>query len=285
MLSGRRLTLEVVVEELRAAQKLATPLERPLHRVSSGDSIEDGRYTITVHVDPPTFARHLAGSLVPGASQYLVQLPLVVGSVVVEALVILVLSLYWLIESPRLWRFVRSLLPGDSEERTARLSAHLSSAIGGYVRGAAIDGAIVGTIAAVALALAGIDFAIALGVVTAIGELVPYLGPLLAGGLAATVGLLQSPWHGLLAVILYVGIQQLEGHVLTPMIMRSQTTVSATVVIIALLVGSSVGGVLGALTAVPLAAAIRTIVVEVVVPALRHASPRSRIQRAPPGAA
>jgi len=197
-------------------------------------------------------------------------LPLRIASSLLEILITFFLSFYWLLAAPGFSASIRSLFPEHQHRRVNHVLASMSREMGGYVRGSAINALIVGMLAGLGLYLAGINYPLVLGTITAFGELIPYIGPIVAAIPAVGVGLLQSPWKAILALIVYVAIKQIEGHVLTPNIMRSQTDVPQALVIFALLAGGSIGGILGALVAIPLAGVLRVLMQELIAPAIRR---------------
>jgi len=205
-----------------------------------------------------------------GATTSLLQVPLTAARVLFDAVVVFFLSFYWLLLQPSIARLVLSVTPEARQPEVTRITAHMGHAMGGYVRGVVINAAITGSLAGLALWLAGIQFAVLLGLLTAVGELVPYVGPIVAGVVAVALALTQSTTKALLALVIYVGVDQIEGHVLTPNVMRQQTSVSQPAVIFAFLAGGALGGLLGALVAIPLSGAIRVLVLEVVVPAVQR---------------
>jgi putative heme transporter len=211
-----------------------------------------------------------ASSALRGLGSRLVSIPLSVATATFAIFVIVFLSIYWLLGQPHLHRFTVSLFPADRQERVAHVLGAVGSAIGGYVRGVAIDAAIVGGIAWVALLLAGIQFPLVLGVITMVGELVPYVGPTFSGAAAVGVALLQSPQKAVIAFVLYVALVQLEGHIIAPNIMRSQTDLSPVLVLFAFFAGAAIGGLLGAIVAIPFAAGTQVIVLEILVPAVKR---------------
>lgn len=200
----------------------------------------------------------------------LVALPLQILGVLLDMVLILFLSIYWLSGAPALQRFFLSLFPADRRPRAADVLGDMGQAMGGYVRGAAINAVIMGALAYVGLLAIGVDYAVVLGVLTMLGEPVPYIGPIIAAVPVVLVALLDSPTKALLAIALYTALQQLEGNVLTPYIMRRQTEVPGALVLFALLAGSAVGGLLGALVALPVAGAVRIFAVQVIAPAVRR---------------
>jgi predicted PurR-regulated permease PerM len=212
------------------------------------------------------------GSIVGDWMQSLASLPLTIGTSLLTLVLIVFLSFYWLLASPSISAYVRSLFPAELKGKTDHVLSELSRAMGGYLRGITLNAVATGSLAFLGLQLAGINYAFALGVITALGEFIPYLGPILAAIPAVLVAFLQSPTKALWALLIYVAVEQIEGHVLTPNIMRSQTDVPQVLVIAALFAGGTVGGVLGAIVAVPIAGAIKVLVDEIVAPAVRRKS-------------
>jgi predicted PurR-regulated permease PerM len=99
---------------------------------------------------------------------------------------------------------------------------------------------------------------------------VPLIGPIIVAVPVVLVAFLQSPSLALFALLLYIALQQIEGQLLTPLIMRQQTDVPQTLVIFAVVAGGAIGGLLGVLVSIPLAAALRVFALEVVVPVVRR---------------
>jgi predicted PurR-regulated permease PerM len=226
-----------------------------------------------------------SGSLSAIAAQltsYLVTVPQAMLSGVIDLIVVLFLSVYWLIEAPDIRRFVLSMRPESARAATADVLDEMGDAMGGYVRGVVFNGLVTGALSWVGLWLLDMQYALALGAFTAVAELVPYFGALIAGALAAGAGLLISTSTAIQVVLLYTGLQQLENHLLQPNIMRSQTRVPAGVILFAFTAGFMVGGLLGGVVAIPIAAASRVFVVRVAAPSWRH-SMKTRPAGARPG--
>ncbi|HET8622741.1 MAG TPA: AI-2E family transporter [Gemmatimonadales bacterium] len=200
----------------------------------------------------------------------LVSVPIKAFAVAVEIVLIIFLSAYWLLGSPALLRFVLSLLPPDARTRTAAILEEMGDAMGGYVRGAAISAAIMGALAWLGLLAIGVEYALALGALTTLGEPIPYVGPILVGGVVTLVALAQSPTKALLAIGLYTLLQQIESNFIAPNVLSRETRTSQALVIFALVAGAAVGGLLGALVAIPLASALQVFVVRVLAPAIRR---------------
>ena len=109
----------------------------------------------------------------------------------------------------------------------------------------------------------GVPYFYVLALIAAVGELVPVIGPILSAGPAILAGLSVSPQTALFVAIFWIVQQQLENHLLVPKVMERQVGVSPVIVIVALLIGGSVLGILGAVLAVPTAAIVQVILQEV----------------------
>jgi predicted PurR-regulated permease PerM len=173
---------------------------------------------------------------------------------------VLVLTFYLLIESASLFSgFVRCFPRGDRpyvEEAATEISRKVSA----WLSGQLILGGTIGVSAAVGLFLLGVPYFYVLALVAALGETIPIVGPILAAIPAVIVGFTVSPQTGLLVLVFLLVQQQVENHLLVPKVMERQVGVSAVTVIVALLIGGSLLGLVGALLAVPTAAIIQVVV-------------------------
>ena len=203
-------------------------------------------------------------------SDRLLSVPLTLGTALITAVIILFLSFYWLLAAPAIYGFLQSLFPENRRRQVAQLRDGVSRAMGGYFRGVVLNALATGSLAWIGLYIAGVNYSFALGVLTALGEFIPYLGPIVTAIPGIAIALLQSPTKALWALLVYVIVEQTEGHLLTPNIMRRETDVPQVLVIIALFAGGSVGGVLGAIVSVPLAGALKVIAEQAVAPAIRR---------------
>jgi predicted PurR-regulated permease PerM len=126
-------------------------------------------------------------------------------------------------------------------------------------------------LAAVGLLIIGVNDPLALGVITALGEPFPYVGPVAAAVPVVLVALVQPPTKALIALGRYCFLQEFEGHILTPNIMERQTSMPQTLVILAIIVGAVLSGLLSIIVAIPLAAGLHVFTMAVIVPAVRRA--------------
>ena len=203
-------------------------------------------------------------------SSVLLAVPFKVLSTATEILLVLIMSIYWLLVSPALYRFVLSLFPGERRDWAGSILQEMGRSMGGYVRGAVLDGIIVAAIVYTALLIIGVDFPLVLALVTGVAELVPVVGPIVAAVPAFVIAWLDSPVKALIVLVFYVVLHQFEGNILLPNIMRRQADIPPLLTLFALFTGGSVGGILGALIAIPLAGALRVLVLRVIAPAVRR---------------
>jgi predicted PurR-regulated permease PerM len=176
------------------------------------------------------------------------------------AVAIFVLSFYLTIGRDGVERFLYSLLPMAYESKAVRIYERVRRKIGRWLIGQFFVSLAVGITTFVGLRALGVRYSLFLGVLAAVAELVPYVGPIFTGGLAVVIALGQSPNLAIYVFLLFLIIQQLENHILQPLVGRYTTALNAVVVISALLIGGKVFGIVGVILAVPVAVFVQEIV-------------------------
>lgn len=210
-------------------------------------------------------------------------------------ILVIVLSIYMLVYAPRIGTLVRSVMPPGDGTPDDDYPTRVQRAVFGYVRGQLLFSAIMGVSAGVCLWIFGTigifpdgrTYAFAFGLFFGLMELVPYVGPVLGAAPPVLVALVQDPLTALWVALLFVALQQLEGHVVAPNVFGRTLRLNPLLVILALLLGGQIYGLVGALVALPIAAVLR----ETVVYLKRHlvfepwgaGSPLLIGDRAPPG--
>lgn len=159
-------------------------------------------------------------------------------------------------------RFIRAVFPKSSEEAALRVYERSSRKIGLWFRSQIVLSLMMGFLVWGALSLLGVPHALVLGGIAAVFELVPFVGPILAGALSTLFALVVSPTLALYTLIAFLLIHQFESHILVPLLTKKAVDLHPVIVIIALLVGIRAGGILGALVAVPAAAVLQEILEE-----------------------
>ena len=174
-------------------------------------------------------------------------------------LTILILAFYLLLDSRTLFRNFVSLFPKAERERVEDVCRRISTKVSAWLAGQLMLAAIIGTTAALGLWLLGVPYFFVLALIAGLGEMIPVVGPILSAIPAVAVALTVSPATALFVSIFFLAQQQLENHILVPKIMERQVGISAGFVIIALLIGGSLLGIVGAILAVPTAAILQVV--------------------------
>lgn len=177
-------------------------------------------------------------------------------------LTILILTFYLLVESDALHSTFLRLFPRRSRARAAEVSREITLKVSAWLGGQLLLGTIIGITSAIGLWLLGIPYFYVLALISAIGELIPVVGPILAAIPAVAVAGTVSLQKVLLVIVFFVVQQQFENHVLVPKVMERQVGISPVTVILALLIGGKLLGILGAILAVPTAAILQVVISE-----------------------
>jgi predicted PurR-regulated permease PerM len=188
-----------------------------------------------------------------------------VVSFVVGVVTITFLTIFMLIEGPRIARRFRDALPEHLKPRWDRVGGDIYRTVGGYVGGNLAISLIAGIGAAIVFFILGSSYAIALAVVVAILDLIPLAGATLAAIIVSTVAFIELGWvKGVIVIGFFILYQQLENHILQPVIYGRTVQLSPLTVLIAILIGAELVGILGALAAIPVAGIIQAIIRELV---------------------
>ena len=174
-------------------------------------------------------------------------------------LTILILAFYFLVDSDSIVRTFVRMFPRGERRRVEDACRRISTKVSAWLAGQLLLAGIIGGSAAIGLWMLGVPYFYVLALIAGVGEMIPVVGPILAAIPAVAVALTVSPSTALFVAIFFLVQQQIENHVLVPKVMERQVGVSAVVVIIALLVGGSLLGIVGAILAVPTAAILHVL--------------------------
>ena len=181
-----------------------------------------------------------------------------VGAAVAEAAVtlatLLTIVFFWLVEHAQLQRYLLSFVPSDGRAGTRDAWNEIETRLGLWVRGQLTLMASMGLATGIAYSVLGVPGALLLGLIAAITEAIPIVGPLLGAIPAVLVATTVSPELAVIVAGVYIVLQLIEGSVLVPLVMRNTVGISPLLVLLSVLVGAAVGGFIGALLAVPIAA-------------------------------
>lgn len=186
-----------------------------------------------------------------------------VGTAVAEGVLFLFTMLaivfFWLVEHARLQRYTLAFLPATRRKGARRAWNEVETRLGLWVRGQLILMGAMGVATGITYTLLGLPGALLLGLIAALTEAIPIVGPLLGAIPAILVAATVSPELALLVALIYLVLQLVEGNVLVPLVMRSTIGISPLLVLFSLLIGAEVGGLIGAFLAVPLAASVEIV--------------------------
>ena len=165
------------------------------------------------------------------------------------------------------------LIPPARRDVYGDTFAEMGRKMGGWLRGQATLALIVGAIIGVVLPIIGIPYPGIIAIVGAAAEMVPMLGPGVAAVPAVILAVFQPTWKLIAVIVFFILLAEFENTYLTPRIMQRQVDLSPLVTILALLAGGSLAGLIGAILAVPLAAAIQVFIRRIVLPAVERSEP------------
>jgi putative heme transporter len=180
-------------------------------------------------------------------------------------ILVFILSIYMLIYGERIGAFVRSVMPPGDGSSEDDYPTRVQRAVAGYVRGQLLFSIAMGTGAGLGLYAFGLlgifpdgkTYAFAFAIFFGLMELIPFVGPFLGALPPVLVALFQDPLTALWVALLFLALQQLEGHVVAPNVFGKTLRINPLFVIFSLLVGGEVAGFVGALLALPIAAIVR----------------------------
>ncbi|HLS25409.1 MAG TPA: AI-2E family transporter [Beutenbergiaceae bacterium] len=171
------------------------------------------------------------------------------------AALMVVILFFFLKDGPKIWNFTLRWFHGNTRAKLAESGDRTIEVLGGYVRGTAIIAAVDAFFIGVPLFFLGVPLALPLAVVVFIGAFIPIVGATVAGILAALVALVANgPVIALVVVAIVIAVNQIEGDLLQPVVMGRTLKLHALVVLLALAVGTIVGGIFGAILSVPVTA-------------------------------
>lgn len=177
----------------------------------------------------------------------------------ISVVIVFALVFYMTIREDGIRNFIVAVVPKKHEEYAISLVARIKNKIGKWMQGQLVIMLIIFVLDFAWLSLLGVPYPFILALFAGIMEIIPFFGPIISAVPGVFLGFLISPWKGLLALVLYTLSQQIESQVVVPQIMRKAVGLNPIVVILALLIGLKLGGVLGAILAVPIATGINVV--------------------------
>jgi predicted PurR-regulated permease PerM len=178
---------------------------------------------------------------------------------------VLILSFYFLIEAGTMFEYLMRFVPAGRRADVATAAREAVVKVSAWLRAQVMLAGVMGTFAAVGLGFMGVPYFYVVALVAAVGETIPIVGPIIGGVTAVAVALTASPKLALMVGIYFVVLHQLEANILVPKIMERRVGVSPVAVMIALLIGGSLAGLVGAVLAIPTAAMISILIEDIAI--------------------
>lgn len=177
----------------------------------------------------------------------------------VSILTIIILTVYLLLDAKLFSNLLSRLIPCERHDEAADIIDKIANKVGNWLRGQLYLGLIIGTLVFVGLTIIGVPYALALGVIAALLEFIPVIGPFISGILAALIALSISPITALIVIIYFIVLQQLENNLIVPKIMQKAIGLPPAIIIITIIISSKLFGIIGAILAVPISGIIYVI--------------------------
>ncbi len=176
-----------------------------------------------------------------------------VGGLLGDTILVFVIGVYWLTSRDATLEFTLNLFSLARRGMIQQIMLEIEQSLGAYVRGVALVVSFVGLANFLLLTLFGVPNAVTLAFIVGITTALPIIGGYIGAGFSVFIALIESPLAAVLTLASFVLVQQVENHYLTPRVMSNSVHISPILVIVSLFIGFSVGGVIGALIAVPVA--------------------------------
>lgn len=205
---------------------------------------------------PPSFQEYLSGANEAVMEQALpfARSAFYVGG---QLLLALIMSVYWLVAREQFLSLILRMTPRQNRHNTYLLWVDIENTLGGFVRGQIALMVLIGMASYIGLLILRVPNALALAIIAGLLEAVPYVGPFLGAIPAVLVGFSAAPLTGVLVIVWYVIVQQVEGAFLVPRVMSHSVGLNPLLILLVLSAGFTLNGVLGALLAIPIASVLQ----------------------------
>ncbi len=214
-------------------------------------------------------------SFIGATQQILFAIGGTIFSIIVDFVLVLVVGFLWLMSSDRLKAFTVDLFPEAHHDLIVDIFREMGFRMGGFLRAVAINSVAVGLVVGVACTILGLPDPVILGIFAGLTAAIPMVGGIISVIPAVLLGFTISPEYPILVLAVLLVIQLVDANTVVPMVMNRVVSLPALGVVLALLVGGALQGLIGALLAVPVAAALQVLVVRAAVPAIHHAQGRT----------
>jgi predicted PurR-regulated permease PerM len=226
----------------------------------------EAKYHVVSKVQSALSSRGIGSSAVSdlvGTGKYVL-------STLTSTLAVVALTIYFLAGLPHIVRTAYRTVPSSRRPRVQELGDEILTQVGRYMLGSLINASIAGAATFIWTASLGIPYPAALGLLVALMDMIPVVGSTIGGAIVTLVALSNSVPIAIATLVFYIAFRLTEDYILLPKVMRHAVNVPPIVTVVAVLIGGSLLGVIGALVAIPTAAALKLITVEVLMPRLNQ---------------
>lgn len=258
------LTVPYIADEI---SQLSTTLPKIVERLST--SLENVQQGSPQYFDFISELQNILDSFsiyLQQSSQSVLSLVIGIFGGVMSFVAIIIIAFYLSVMKRGIENFIESAVPANHEAYVMDLWRRSEMKVGRWIQGQLLLALIIGLTVYIGLSLMGIKFALLMGIIAMLLEIVPIVGPVIAAIPAIFLAFLQDPGLGLWVIVFYVAIQQLENHLLVPVVLGKTTGLNPVVVIMALLIGNQLAGIPGMILSVPIA----TVIVEILEDMAKH---------------
>jgi predicted PurR-regulated permease PerM len=266
IIGGGRILVPLAIDQVRDLQRtlpsLVANAQNTLAETADQVGLEDLDALLVSSAGVSDLTQMVASRAVP----FIVGL----GHFLLELLVFLIATFFLLRDSPRLFQWLRRVLPASQRNELIPLFAQVNTLLGRYVRGQMFLIGVMSTVTFIGLSILQIPFALLLGLMTGVLEVIPIVGPITAGAIACLVALghpapwgLSQIWYVALVAAMYTVLRHSEDYFVIPLVIGRIVRLHPAVVIFSLLTGGALYGLLGVLIAVPVAATLRLVLIYV----------------------
>jgi predicted PurR-regulated permease PerM len=175
---------------------------------------------------------------------------------IIAVITVLTISFYLTAEENGMKNFIKHLAPYKHQAYVMGLVNKIQRKVGAWVLGQIVLSIVIFGLTFIGLTLLKVKFALVLALIAGILEIIPYIGPIISAIPAVLFAFLQNPPLAIAVIVLYIVVQQLENHVIVPVVMSRSVGLNPALVILAILVGGSLAGIVGALIAIPVVSGV-----------------------------
>jgi predicted PurR-regulated permease PerM len=224
----------------------------------------EAKYHVVSRVQSALSSRGVGSTAVTGilgAGKYVL-------STLTSTIAVVALTIYFLAGMPSIVAVAYRTVPASRRDRVQELGDQILGQVGRYMLGSALNASIAGLSTYIWATVWGIEFPAALGVMVALMDMIPVIGSTIGGAIVTLVALSISVPVAVATLAFYVGFRLFEDYVLLPRVMRRAVDVPPIATVVAVLIGGALFGIIGALISIPIAAALKLVTVEVLIPRL-----------------